>query len=425
MIGVLADDLTGANDVGSMFAKHGFLTKAFLGCEHVGYHGRDADVTIVDTHSRGVEPRVAYDKSRAASRCLADLGCKPIYRKIDSTFRGNIGAEVEGSLEELGVGSTVLVPAVPRYGRTTRDGVLYLHGQRLEDSPLARDPVNPMSESYLPDLLQKQTDREVGLIRLDAVRNGSTGLAAALEDASREAVLIVVDAETEEDLRAIASAVSGYDLICGAGGLAGELAQIWKPADPQPREHSLPPSRGAGTLIVAGSVTPVTRAQNEHAAHHGVDVMTVEATRVLADSREASTEIQSLSKAIAASLSGGRTTLLCTPAEPEAVSATLQAAREQGLSPATASRRISAALAEVTQAAIEAAQTNRLIIAGGDTAAAICSRLGVVGTVILEEIQPGVPASLSLGREGLALILKSGGFGTEDFYSKALAHLRG
>src|SRR5690242_17646742 len=154
-MGVVADDITGSNDIGIMFAKHDYLTRVYSFREDTPSfvtsknNLNTPDILILDTNSRLDPPQLAYDKVFAATHELQQAGCRQFHNKTCSVFRGNIGVEFDAMLDALGLEFAVVVLGFPKNGRTTVDGIHYVHGKRLEDSEFRRDPIHPMLRSDL------------------------------------------------------------------------------------------------------------------------------------------------------------------------------------------------------------------------------------------------------------------------------------
>ncbi len=151
MIGVIADDLTGAADVGAMFTAAGYSTKTVLLEAAARVPLDDTDVVVIDTETRHAHSSDAYRDVRQAVRLLR--GAPFVYKKIDSAFRGRVGPEIDAVLDELGLGFAPIVPAFPAYGRTTPAGRHYIDGQPLDQTEMASDPPCPMTDSLLPRTL--------------------------------------------------------------------------------------------------------------------------------------------------------------------------------------------------------------------------------------------------------------------------------
>ncbi|MEA3346424.1 MAG: four-carbon acid sugar kinase family protein, partial [Chloroflexota bacterium] len=305
---LIADDLTGAADSGVQFAKRGLSTALLMDSGSIS----DAEVVIVDTESRADLPKIARAKVHTAISALPPV--EFIYKKIDSTLRGNIGTELEAIMEARGVERAVLAPAFPSAGRITVGGRQLLDGQPLEETVFAQDPLCPIADSYIPALLDQQMQREVGLIELALVRKGVDSLAAAMQD--RGEAVLVVDATTEEDLHAIARSAlrAGLaHLTCGSAGLADAMAEEVVregivPASPKTIEFA---PVDAPVLVVAGSRNPLTGRQLSRAAQEmGLVVLRMDTEELAATTGACPSGRESLVAQAGEHISAGRNVAL-------------------------------------------------------------------------------------------------------------------
>ncbi|NMB45178.1 MAG: four-carbon acid sugar kinase family protein [Firmicutes bacterium] len=427
MIGVVADDMTGAHDTGSMFVKSGALVYVFSygnGREELAIdQGELPDVLILDTDSRFDPPDVAYAKVRRAAKTLWELGYRRFYKKICSAFRGNIGSELDGMLDALGEDFAGVVAGFPKNGRQTIEGIHYIHGAKLEDSEFRFDPVHPMTSSNLVDLLQKQTERKVALLDHTTIEQGAAYLGAAAEQLRSEYSYVILDVVDQNSLKTIAEALHHLPVLGASSALAEELLSLPSNRDVQ-ATIALPKQAGIGVLCAAGSLMPQTAAQVEAMRQGCAPVLELESRKMLEPAKRVEA-IKELSQRIADLLVRGENVVVHTSNNPEVVAQTKALGQSRGLSTIAVSRLISEALAEVVNNCVEGLGLNRLIVAGGDTSAAVCSRLGVAGMRIWQEIAPGIPSCISLTGPPLFLVLKPGGFGKPDFFSQAVAHLQG
>jgi uncharacterized protein YgbK (DUF1537 family) len=430
---VVADDVTGANDIGSMFAKAGYLTHVYS-IQPGGDYAYDAaaalqpDICILDTNSRLDSAELAYGKVYAATRRLREAGWTQFFNKTCSVFRGNIGAEFDAMLDALGEQLAVVVLGFPKNGRATVNGIHYVHGKLLEESEFRHDPMHPMRKSNLVEILQEQTARRVGLVTHEAVGQGPAALRAALEIERGLGGYVILDVLDQAALATIARAVYYAPVLCGSSALGEELPAVWDevygPLPPAPPPEAFPPDNGLGILCVAGSLMPQTRAQVAHLGQNGTALLAL-ATERLFDAETRRREEARLAEQLAGLLRAGRDAVLHSPNEPAQVQATREAGASHGYAPPATARLVSGALAAVTAEVMRRSGQQRLVIAGGETAAAVCNALGVDGLRVWEEIQPGLPSCLSLGEPPLLLVLKSGSFGSVDFLQQAIAHVRG
>jgi uncharacterized protein YgbK (DUF1537 family) len=428
-MGVVADDVTGSNDIGIMFAKSDYLTHVYSFREDVpsfatSHNDHDApDILILDTNSRLDPPETAYRKVFAATRELQQAGCHQFHNKTCSVFRGNIGAEFDSMLDALGLEFAVVVLGFPKNGRTTVDGIHYVHGKKLEDSEFRRDPMHPMRRSDLVGILQAQTKRKVALLTHKVVAQGAEVLRDEIQKMRTQCQYLILDVTDQSALETIARAVYDEPVLCGSSAIAEELPTVWGSPQIHHQLQDLPPLNRMGIVIVAGSLMPQTAAQIEHLQKKGVPTFVLN-TSLLFDSAAREAQIADLSAAISASLRTGKDTIFHSPNDPHALEATNEVGIVHSISTTEISRLVSEALAEVTARTLEVTGQNRLVVAGGETSAAVCARLGINGMRVWKEIQPGLPSCVSLNDPPRMLVLKSGSFGKLDFFERALEHLK-
>ncbi|MGH2544757.1 MAG: four-carbon acid sugar kinase family protein [Ardenticatenaceae bacterium] len=441
LVGVVADDITGANDIGIMFAKAGLVTHVYSYKSVYSLAGEvgveEADVCILDTDSRYDTPQVAYEKVFAATRELQRAGSARFFNKTCSVFRGNIGPEFDAMLDALDEQFAVVVLGFPKNGRTTVDGIHYVHGKLLEESEFRQDPMHPMTCSNLVEILQSQTRRKVALLTHEVIERGPDTLHERIEQLHEQCNYLILDVPDQPALRTIAEAVQACKVLCGSSALAEELPAFWGvqrsswgiTIAPQKGdalasdEIMLPDPSDAGVLCVAGSLMPQTGAQIAYLRGRGVPTWQLDSARLF-DPTARKEETSRLVAEIAPRLRQGEDVLLHTANDPLSVQKTHDAGAGKGLEKAAVSRLVSSTLADLTSSLCAEADVNRLVIAGGDTSAAICDRLGITGMRIWQEIQPGLPSCVSLTDPPMLLVLKSGSFGTLDFLEQAIQHVR-
>jgi uncharacterized protein YgbK (DUF1537 family) len=431
-MGVVADDITGANDIGIMFARSGYLVHVLTYDPAVPLRHGEAlavpDVAILNTNSRLDPPQMAYDKVEAATRQLQAAGCRQFFNKTCSVFRGNIGPEFDAMLDALGQDFALVVLGFPKNGRLTIDGVHYVHGVRLEESEFRHDPVHPMTRSHLVDILQSQTARAVAHLDYSAVDRGPALLRDDIVALRSRCSYLIVDVASQDALATIAQAAWDCPVLCGSSALAEELPAAWGRVAPelpaQADAVELPSAAHAGVLCVAGSLMPQTLAQIRHLSALGVPAMELDTLRLF-DSGDRQAAMEALERELASLLQAGQDVLLYAANSADAVGRTRAAGLARGLSLSQVSRLVSDALAELAAGLAARTGVARLVIAGGETSAAVCARLGVDAVRVWREIQPGLPSCISLGSPPLLLVLKSGSFGTPDFLEQAVAHLKG
>ena len=259
---VIADDLTGAGDAGVQFAAAGTRTRT-LRDDWTPAHLAGAEVVVVDTASRGLAAADAYRRVRAATARLQEAAVQLVYKKVDSTLRGPLGAEIDAVMDACRLTLVLVCPAYPVQGRTLVDGVLLVGGVPVAKTAAAADPQAPVQESHVPTLLTRQTRRPVQWLQRPAGGYSDTHLVAklqALQESCDDAGGIVVcDAQDDEDLAAIVLAAHSLEvnsarapLLIGSAGMArpvaAQLAQRMKGED-------------TSVLVLCGSLHPAARVQ--------------------------------------------------------------------------------------------------------------------------------------------------------------------
>ena len=409
LLGVIADDLTGATDVALMLQNTGMRTVQTIGVP-AGFAPQDADAVVVALKSRTIAPAEAVAQSLAALAWLRAQGAKQILFKycstFDSTAAGNIGPVADALLDALGEAFTVACPAFPTNKRTVYLGHLFVGEQLLSDSPMKDHPLTPMLDSNLLRVLGRQTGRKVGLVALPTLRNG----AAAMREAfvrlkSTGHAYAIVDAVTDEDLLELGSACSDMRLVTGGSGIAMGLPANF---DIRKGAGAAMAAVGGYAAVLAGSCSAQSNIQVAHWIKSR-PALRIDPLR-LADGED----LAAAALAWAGPLLSAGPVLVYASAEPDAV----RKAQDR-LGAQQAGELVEHCLAQVARGLV-AQGVRRLVVAGGETSGAVVAALGVQALRIGPQIDPGVPWTQSLGEPRLALALKSGNFGTAGFFDKAL-----
>jgi uncharacterized protein YgbK (DUF1537 family) len=406
-----ADDDTGATDLAGMLAGEGLRTVLVIEGPAEQW-ARGYDAVILGTGARALSASEAYSRTRAAVRELAALGPRVIEIKycstFDSTAEGNVGPSLDAAMDEMGAPFTVALPALPVNGRTTYFGHHFVNGKLLSDSPMKDHPLTPMRNPNLVTHLQSQTKRRVGLAAYPVTK-------AKLDTVQRDGMEIaILDCVSEEDLTGVCEAIADLPLISGSSSPAMRLPAIWRREgwwSPRPEAGYAAVQEGRGFLVVAGSCSVATRGQNEWLERRGAQTVVMDPLALLSGAVETPRKKE-------------ETLLLRTASGPDDVAQVHDWAAGQGLSAAEAGLRIAYAMARLVLRIVEAEPPAGLIVAGGETSGAICRTLGLGALEAGRNIDPGVPLCRSLGRFRLPVALKSGNFGSVEFYGKAIERIK-
>ena len=421
-LGVIADDLTGANDTGVQFARRGARTLVPLDWHDLRSLARRADVLVLNTNSRAAAPRVAAQRARVAAEALRRAGVEAVYKKIDSTFRGNVGQELDAILEVFPSPLAVLTPAFPPAGRAVRDGTLLVGGVPVHRTAVGRDPVTPVRESHLPTLLGQQAQRPVHLLRLSWLRGQSARATRILRDwRATSPGIVLADAATPQDLDRLARLVVREGLFGVAAGSAGLATALGAALSWPRRPRRVKPDGKTPVLLVVGSPNPTSLEQVAWVEKDSsVTVIRATLADVVADGDRYRRELDRVVKKARAEMTAGRDTVLTLAQRP-----TPPSGRSRALRP-TASRAISEFLGQATRLVARDARPGGLLLCGGDIAIAACSALGANGIELQGEVDPGVPWGRLVGGDlaDLAAVTKAGGFGRVEAFTRAIRFLR-
>jgi uncharacterized protein YgbK (DUF1537 family) len=424
MIGVVADDITGSNDIGIMFAKSNYTVHVYS-YEENGFESNEPDVIVLDTDSRFDDATEAYQKVYQATKELEKRGAKQFINKTCSVFRGNIGPEFDAMLDALKEDFAVVVLGFPKNGRKTVNGIHYVHDQLLEESEFRHDPIHPMTDSNLVTILQSQTKRKVTIVNKGVVKKGAEEIRNVILSLKENYHYVIVDVTDQSDLRTIAEAVYDFKVLAGSSALAEELPAFIG----ERKNRDVPKStpyfhQEKGLFCAAGSLMPQTAVQINYMKEHGASVLELNSLTLL-ETDQLDDRKDHLINEIVTSINKGRDVILHSSNDPSIVKETKVKALERGLSNREVSRLVSTTIAEITEAVIQQTGQQRFVIAGGDTSAAVCRRLGINGMRVWEEIQPGLPSCISLSNNPMLFVLKSGSFGKRNFFEQSFLHLRG
>jgi uncharacterized protein YgbK (DUF1537 family) len=422
VIGIVADDTTGANDIGIMFVNKG-LTAKILTFDPEMTIVPDTDVVIIDTDSRLDSGAASYEKVYHATKLLMAMGCSLFHKKTCSVFRGNIGADFDAMLDALETPFTVISLAFPKNGRQTEHGIHRVHGRLLEESEFAADPVHPMKSSNLVEILRSQTNRSVDRIDIEVVRQGAPALRAAIREKRKQCSYCIIDTISQEDLRIVAEATHDENVLAGSSAIAEELPAFWPTTAhcpiTLPREIT---AAGKNVLIVAGSLTPQTKEQTQAVIDAGIPSIIIDSRHIF-DSTRREQIIASAVESANIHITQQKDLLIMAANDPAIIDETKEIGQQAGLDRLQTSKAVSATLGAITEQLICQTSTRRLIIAGGDTAGTVCRTLGIRGNYVLREIETGVPSGLTVNCD-LLIVLKSGSFGGPQFLLKAATHLK-
>ncbi|TZE81069.1 four-carbon acid sugar kinase family protein [Calorimonas adulescens] len=407
---IIADDFTGANDTGVQLRKCGFDTGVFIDPTRIENPNR-WDAIVIDTESRSVPKEEAYNILSDVSETIKK-NFKPsiVYKKIDSTLRGNISAEIRAICEHMDIDIVVFSPAYPQIGRTTVGGVHLLNGVPINETELANDPKNPVKTAVLKDVLTADFDIPCDVVTLNDLRHN---LREKLEKI-RPPYAAIFDVETPEDLSMITQVAALLDkkiLWVGSAGLANALFEnCKKPQKP--------------VLSVVGSVNSVSIEQYNYVVKNNkASGIVMNAVNLLDNEK---IEINRIINEADRLLGMGMDVIISTTSARADYEDIVKWAKNKNMNMSNVSKKIADSLGTVVNNLMDKHRLSGLFITGGDIAISAIKAMRADGSVVVDELETGIPVLKILGGpyDGTNLITKAGGFGKADSISHAIKYLK-
>ena len=419
-IGCIADDFTGASDLAGMLQQAGMRTLQVIGVPSEPMPADpDVDAIVVALKSRTAPVQRAVGDTLAAHRWLQALGISQVYFKycstFDSTDQGNIGPVTDALQDATGADFTVVCPAFPENQRTVYKGHLFVGDVLLAESGMRDHPLTPMTDSNLVRVLQRQTSSSVGLIDHAVVGAGANAIRERIKALKGQGVrMAVVDAIANADLIQIGAACAGLPLVTGGSGLAMGLPQNFAQAARAASANQVgdsPAPRGL-RAIVSGSCSQASQAQLKDLLDRGTPGFALDPLSLVSGDDAVQARVDEAMAWASSRIQDGPVVIYATAA-PDRVRQV-----QQALGAERAGALVEQTLAAIATTLVEQG-VRQLIVAGGETSGAVVTALGVDQLRIGRLIDPGVSWAVSVGDTPVALALKSGNFGSVDFFSKA------
>mgnify|MGYP000002518453 CR=1 FL=1 len=412
LLGVIADDFTGATDIAGFLVANGMKTIQLNGVPADALSA-DADAVVISLKSRSCPVDQAVEDSVAALRWLQAAGCQQFYFKycstFDSTADGNIGPVTDALLAELNESFAVICPSLPVNGRTVCHGNLFVNGELLSESGMRHHPVTPMTDANLMRLMNAQAQGVSGLVDYQTIDQGTSAVVTAFDQLQAQGVqYAVLDTLNDQHLVTIGEACKNLKLVTGGSGLAAGIARNWVTAQSGQAEALSAGHPQAGkTVVLSGSCSVMTNKQvgqyQRVAPHFALDVKAC-----LTDDNYGNT----VCDWVLENLGGEYAPMVFATANPEMLKI-IQA--EYGAQ--ASSQAVEQFFSQLAHRLREQGVRN-FIVAGGETSGVVTQSLGVKGFHIGPQIAPGVPWVTAIDQE-LSLALKSGNFGDESFFTTA------
>lgn len=424
-LGIIADDLTGAMDSTGAAATQGLKSVVVLSPTIPAPQG-EWHVVCYNTQSRLSSARDAEKAVTSATRQLQEHKPKHLYKKIDSTLRGNIGIELLSMMNTLGATKAIICPAFPDMRRTVANGILYVNGQPLTSSAAGKDPFNTIPTSSVVDLIAQQTGQEIGLVKLSEIEQGDASIQHQINNNRHK--ILVLDATTKRHLTNIAEALTALEsntISVGSAGLASALTEMLSQGinATDPRHNTKQRGR---TLLISGSLSHTTRSQiaqlQDKAKCH---IIGMNAASILTSAADLAKELTRI-KNEALTASESKQDIALNWQDPETIETVL---KHENANPTERSEKLSRLISFTQTIAADLLaelSIGSLILVGGETAYTVLSGLGARAVELIGEVQSGIPSGRIIGgtADGNLIITKAGGFGDHNALANAMNYAR-
>ena len=411
ILGCVADDFTGASDAASFLQKGGMNVLLSNGVPKAGFNlPEEIQAVVIALKSRTQKTEEAVADSMAALRWLKDAGASHFFLKYCSTFdstpKGNIGPIADAAMEFLNVPYTILCPALPVNGRTVYHGDLYVNGVPLHESSMKNHPLTPMWDCSIARLMKPQS-RYASAEIWEEMLYDKAGVEKKIAEMETKGApfYLIPDYRDEKNGEQIVKLFGSLKLLTGGSGILEPLAGMLSASC---RSGALIDAHAEGpAILLAGSCSKATLSQIAYYQAQGGASYRIDPI-ALSEGRETAEQIWEFIRA-----HGGETVLLYSSDTADNVKKVQALGKE----------KIAALLEETTAQVAERAVAHgirRIIVAGGETSGAVTEQLGFSVYRIGESVAPGVPVMEPVENRDIRLVLKSGNFGAEDFFEKAL-----
>jgi len=416
LLGCIADDFTGATDLANNLVRAGMRVVQTIGVPNAPLSA-EVDAVVVALKSRTISPQDAIDQSLQALQWLQGQGAQQIYFKycstFDSTAQGNIGPVTEALMHALQTDFTIATPAFPDNGRTVFKGYLFVGDVLLNESGMQHHPLTPMVDANLVRVMQAQCKSKVGLLSHKTIAQGTASIGQEITNLKQQGVRIaIVDAVSNEDLMRLGPALKGMPLVTAGSGVAIGLPQNFG-LSPTPQASVLPKASGL-QAVVSGSCSQATNRQVANFKASGRPTFLIDPLHLKGSWEDLVQEALAWAQGHLAT----GPVLVYSTATPESVQAV-----QSELGVEAAGHQVEQALAAIARGLLQQG-VHQLVLAGGETSGACVQALSIEQLQIGPQIDPGVPwchAHTPMG--GVHITLKSGNFGTDDFFTKAFNFL--
>ncbi|AET58789.1 hypothetical protein HPL003_10140 [Paenibacillus terrae HPL-003] len=421
-IAIVADDLTGANDCGGQLVRYGMNVSVQI--NPVITEETDYDAVVFNTVSRSLPADQASAIVKEISTYINDQSFDIIYKKIDSTMRGNIGTELNAMYEVIRPDFVMIAPGYPKNGRQIIERIHHLNGRELHQTEVSRDPKTPVLKSDVVDLIAEQTGHSVGHLSKANLDRGEAYISQKLLAFKEQGLIYIVsDSVIEKDLEVLVNAITAlpYKIVwVGSAGMMNHLPRAYQVQE----KHMEKPIRltAQPILLVMGSVSKMGRTQLQHLMDSGrAHRVEVHSEKVLTEGNERQQEMERVHRKASIGLSNGKNVVIVAS---DNMKETRETGAQLGMTPIQISDAISTSLGMLTKKLVEELDIKKLFLTGGDTAYQVLEHLDIQEIELVEELEPGVLLGKSIAKQ-LYVVTKAGNFGSDKTMENVIVKLQG
>lgn len=410
---IIADDFTGSNDTGVQLKNYGLSTVTIINKDFIN-KVNNFDAVVIDSETRTKTTEEAYKEVAEIAESIKKYSTHGIiYKKIDSTMRGNIGVEVKALIDILEPEIVVFAPAYPKNNRTTIHGIQYINNKPIDKTEMSHDPKNPVFTADIKQLLKEGVNKDFYHINLEQIRNEHIANIVREQDLK----YLYFDAENDEDLILIVKQIMTLDkriLWVGSAGLAEAIVKSL--ADSTKKNKRV--------FAVVGSVNSISALQARKAVADGqAKVVTINVKKAILNPQE---EKDRLVLNIVQNFDNGFDVVLASAIDSQQIITASSLGKTLNMSLDKISSKISNLIGDIVFEIVGTKKISGMFLTGGDTAINVIKKLCTNGAIIIEEIEPGIPLIELLDGpyKGFKIVTKAGAFGNEDSILNAMKYLR-
>jgi len=402
---VIADDFTGAMDTGVQFSKKGIATFVST-CTELDFNQiqKNIQVLVIDTESRHLTPDKAYEIVFNITSKAKEYGIQYVYKKTDSTIRGNIGAELKAVMDAWEGMPVMYVPAYPKTGRTTINSKQFVDGIPLHETIYSMDLLNPIKTCSISEIIMKQAN-----VKAMTATKGRE-LIVDLEDKN---TIYIFDGQVDDDLLNVGNILNIRNKLSVTAGCAGFAECLTEIIDFR-KDNSLKQISTGNILVISGSINEDSINQVSFGEKHGFESFLLTYEQKNSEGYMKTVLGKELAEQIANKMRHVGKVIIKTVNSREEIDVVDN------------SIKIASSLGDLTNQILSNGIECTMVVFGGDTAIHIMEAIECFGLKPLEEIVPGVAVSKAVGKYGeMTLISKAGGFGEKDVLLKIQNYLKG